>query len=154
MLRIFFARIATIPQCSAKENKELQSSVNAALVISLILLVMGVVLFTLFGNNIFAFFNIAGENLTGILLLLLCNIFLNNLSVLSATYLQANGHATFCLYVRLLVLFIVYVLGSIFCLYYEIYGIVTTSLIASLIRYTLFIYRARQLTSFKFSYFL
>jgi O-antigen/teichoic acid export membrane protein len=151
MYRLSSAAITTINQYNADERRNLQYSVNCAVAVCSFLFVLGLILFDIFGVPIFGFFHIPDTHLTGILLLLLCNTFTSNLSFLSSTYLQANGDANFCFSVRLVAMFIVYVLGAFMCLYYDIYGVVISCLIASLVQYIAFTYRARQLTSFKFS---
>lgn len=145
------AEVTTITQSSPDARNKLQRSVDNTMIVSSFLFVLGLILFVMFGVPIFSFFHIPDTDLTGILLLLLCNTFLSNLFYLSATYLQANGDVRFCFLVRLTGMLIVYILGAFMCLYYAIYGVVISCLIASLVQYIAFTYRARQLTSFKFS---
>lgn len=151
MYRLYSAKVTTINKLSKEETQKLQSSVSTTVIACTILFVMGLVLFELLGKTIFVFFHIPDIALTDILLLLLCNIFLSNISLLSSTYLQANGDAKFCFFVRLFSLFLVYVVGSVLCIYYDIYGVVATCLTSSLLQYILFTYRSRQRTSFRFS---
>lgn len=151
MNRLFSAEVTVIDTMNEEKKSRLQHSLDAIGSCRLLLLFLSVLLFSKFHVEILNFFNISEHQYTWVMPLMLLRIYFNNSCVLRSRYLQTSGYSNFCFRVRLLRLFIVVVGGIILTYYFDIYGVVISNLISTLIKLIFFTYKCRQLTTVRFN---